>query len=97
MLNRSVLVLAAMAAFYTLASGHAHAEFYATQDLTGEILVTDENGAPVPVVTGDPVGTRADICPDGAYYVAALPTDMSQLVLTDCATDTEHHSVEPQD
>jgi hypothetical protein len=72
------------------------AEYYATQDATGEILVVDEGGAPVPVVVGDPVGTRAAICPNDAMYIAALPTDTSQLVLTDCATETEQHSVEMQ-
>jgi hypothetical protein len=97
MLNRKSLRLAASALLYVCAPiGVASAEFYATQDATGDILVVDEAGTPVPVVVGEPVGTRATVCPNEAFYVVTLPTDMSQLVLTDCATETEQHAVEMQ-
>ena len=42
------------------------------------------------------MGTRPESCPSGAYYVAEVPTDSSKLVLTDCATGTEQHTVELQ-
>ena len=98
MLNRVRFILSLSALIYAAAPLYgARAEFFATQDLTGEILVVNDDGTPVAVVVGDPVGTRAAICPDDAYYIVALPTDLSQLVLTDCATETQQHSVEMQD
>ena len=90
----SVVLSALFYVFTPIAAGAE--EYSATQDGAGEIAVLDEAGAPVLVVVGEPVGTRAEVCPSDAYYIAALPTDMSQLVLTDCATDSEHHSVEMQ-
>jgi hypothetical protein len=97
MLNRVAFLFSVATLLYCVAPiAAARAEFYATQDAAGEILVVDESGNPVPVVIGDPVGTRATVCPSDAYYIVALPTDMSQLVLTDCATETEQHSVEMQ-
>ena len=72
----------------------AKAQFFATPEASGELSVVDEGGAPVNVVTADPVGTRPDNCPTGAYHVAELPTDTSQLVLTDCATGQGQYAVE---
>lgn len=77
-----------------IAASSASAQFYATQAPTGDIAVVDANGASVEVVTGDPVGERPSLCPSGAYHVVELPTDTSQLVLTDCASGQEQYSVE---
>ena len=67
-----------------------------TQDAYGELKIVDSAGAEVNVAVADPVGTRPEPCPGGAYYVAEVPTDSSKLVLTDCATGTEQHTVELQ-
>ena len=77
-----------------IAASSASAQFYAAQLPTGDIAVVDATGADVEVVTGDPVGERPAVCPSGAYHVAELPTDTSQLVLTDCASGQEQYSVE---
>ena len=79
-----------------LAASPATAEFFAEQDLYGELKIVDSAGAEVNVAVADPVGTRPDPCPGGAYYVAEVPTDSSKLVLSDCATGTEQHTVELQ-
>ncbi len=85
----------AAACLAVIPASNAAAQFLATQESTGDIAVVDESGTAVEVVTADPVGTRPDVCPSGAYHVAELPTDISQLVLTDCATG-EDYNVEMQ-
>jgi hypothetical protein len=77
-------------------SSSAYAQFFATRSYGGEMLVTDSAGTPIDVVASDPVGERPPLCPDESYYVAELPTDISELVLTDCATDEGRYTVEMQ-
>lgn len=61
-------------------------QFFAEQEADGEIRVVDATGADVPVVNGDPVGSRPSTCPLDSFYFTELDTDKAQLVLTDCAT-----------
>ena len=72
------------------------AQFYATLDEDGDTTVFDTNGAEVPIATADPVGERPFDCPSDAYYVSEVPTDKTELVLTDCATSQNHYTVEMQ-
>ena len=69
-------------------------QFFATQDLNGDISIVDESGVEVPIAEADPVGERPGYCPYGSYYVAELPTDRAKLVLTDCATGLGQYDVE---
>ena len=69
-------------------------QFFATQDLDGDISIVDESGAEVPIAESDPVGERPIFCPFGSYYVTELPTDRAKLVLTDCATGLGQYDVE---
>jgi hypothetical protein len=75
----------------------ASAQFYASQEIDGEIHVVDGGGTDVPVVNGDPVGTRPDDCPADAFYFNELASDKAQLVLTDCASGQGAFSVEFQE
>ena len=83
----------AVLSVYPIASASA-AEFYAKQAPSGEIVVVDQTGATVPFLVGDPVGEKPDLCPADTYYVAEEPEDISQLILTDCATSETRHTVE---
>ena len=77
-----------------LPSAGSSADFFATPEADGDLLVLDQNGAEVTVVSSDPVGTRPENCPAEAYHVAEVPEDISQLVLTDCATGQGQFTVE---
>lgn len=79
-----------------LSATSAAAEFFATPLPDGGLAITDIAGAEVDVVNGEPVGTRPEICPVGAYYFNELATDKAQMVLTDCATGEGDFSVEFQ-
>jgi hypothetical protein len=94
--RRATAFCFAGAVLFVSVSSSAHAQFFATRSYGGEMLVTDAAGTPVDVVASDPVGERPPLCPDESYYVAELPTDISELVLTDCATDEGRYTVEMQ-
>jgi hypothetical protein len=94
--TREILASASAAIVLSLfATASATAEqFFAKQAPSGEIVVVDETGAPVPFLVGDPVGEKPDLCPADTFYVAEEPEDISQLILTDCATSQARHTVE---
>lgn len=89
-------VLAAVIAFGLTFAQQSSAQFLATPEADGDLLVVDEAGVEVEVVASDPVGERPVACPAGAYHVAEVPEDASQLVLTDCATGEGQYTVEIQ-
>ncbi len=68
--------------------------FFGQQESNGDIRVVDSGGAAVPVVMGDPVGTRPDVCPSGSYYFTELANDKAQIVLSDCATGSGNYPVQ---
>jgi hypothetical protein len=68
--------------------------FFATPQGDGSVVVTDNGGAEVSIVNGDPVGTRPGDCPAHSYYFNDLDTDKAKLVLTDCATGDGTYEVE---
>jgi hypothetical protein len=73
------------------------ADFYATQQLDGDLQVVDAAGMEASIATQDIVGTRPDFCPSGSYYFMQPPEDQTLLVLSDCATGEEQHTVEMLD
>lgn len=87
-------LLAALTTLILFASIARAEEFYGQQEGDGEVRVVDSNGAEVPIVNGDPLGTRPDSCPIGSYYFNELPTDKAQIVLTDCATGNGSYPVQ---
>jgi len=87
-----VVAFAALPLFATSASG----QFFAAPTPGGELVVTDGGGVEVEALNGDPVGTRPEICPVGAYYFSELATDKAQMVLMDCATGEGAFTVEFQ-
>ena len=89
-------VIAGLIALPLFTAG-ASAQFYATPQAEGAVVVTDAAGAEVPMVEGDPVGTRPEICPVHAFYFNELDTDKAQMVLTDCATGEGSFGVEFQE
>ena len=91
---RPVRVALAAMLVAVFASTSASAQFFATPESDGDLLVLDSFGAEMTVVASDPVGVRPDVCPSGAYHVAEVPEDISQLVLTDCATGEGQFTVE---
>jgi hypothetical protein len=93
---RGILTLAAAITLLVLSSAEGRAQFYATIDEEGDTTVYDTNGVEVPVATADPVGERPFDCPSEAYYVSEVPSDKTELVLTDCATSQNHYTVEMQ-
>jgi hypothetical protein len=95
-LARGLCALAAAAAVFVLSSAQVAAQFYATLDEQGATTVYDTNGAEVPIATAEPVGTRPMDCPSEAYYVSEVPSDKTELVLTDCATNQNQYTVEMQ-
>ena len=87
-------LLAALTIFILLAS-HAFAlEFFGEQEPDGDLRIIDGAGAEVTVLSGNPLGTRPDICLPGSYYFNELESDKSQMVLTDCATDNGSYPVQ---
>jgi hypothetical protein len=92
-----VPALLAFALALPLLTAEASAQFYASEEAGGDLQVFAEGGAEVPVVNGDPVGTRPDVCPIDAFYFNELASDKAQLVLTDCATGQGTYSVDFQD
>jgi hypothetical protein len=88
-----VALVAGLIVLPALTAAAAAQQFFAEQDADGEIGVVDDAGAAVPVVNGDPVGTRPYLCPSDAYYFTELDTDKAQLVLTDCATGQGSYAV----
>ena len=84
------------AALLLLSSTGAMAQFHATLDEDGNTTVYDTNGQVVPIATADPVGTRPIDCPSDAYYVSEVPSDKTELVLTDCASSQDQYTVEMQ-
>lgn len=90
------LAASAAAAIIFLSATAAVAQFRATVDADGETTVFDASGQEVPIATADPVGTRPLDCPSDAYYASEAPSDTTELVLTDCATNQNHYTVEMQ-
>ena len=80
--RRFLLALAA----WSFSATSASSQFFAAPVSDGDLVVTDAGGVEVEVVNGDPVGTRPEICPVGAFYFNELASDKAQMVLTDCAT-----------
>lgn len=95
-LARYTLNMGAAAALLLLSSTGAMAQFYATLDEDGNTTVYDTNGQVVPIATAEPVGTRPIDCPSDAYYVSEVPSDKTELVLTDCASSQDQYTVEMQ-
>jgi len=93
---KGIFPLAATVAVLILSSTHGWAQFHATLDEEGNTTVYDPNGAEVPIATADPVGTRPFDCPSESYYVSEVPSDKTELVLTDCATNQDQYTVEMQ-
>jgi hypothetical protein len=93
---KGILTLAAMVALLALSSTEGKAQFYATLDEEGNTTVYDTNGAEVPIATADPVGVKPLDCPSDAYYVSEVPSDKTELVLTDCPTSQNQYTVEMQ-
>lgn len=87
-------LLVALTTLILFASIAQAEEFYGQTEGDGEVRVVDANGAEVPVVNGDPLGTRPDTCPSGSYYFNELDTDKAQIVLTDCTTGTGSYPVQ---
>jgi hypothetical protein len=77
-------------------SAGANAQFRAVPNLDGDVTIFDTNDAEVTVAPADPVGTRPMDCPSGAFYVSEVPTDKTELVLTDCETSQNQYTVEMQ-
>ena len=91
--NGSTL-LAALLALPIFTAAASAQQFYAEVQADGSLSVTDSGGADVPIVNGDPVGTRPDTCPSDSYYFNQLDSDKAELVLTDCATGLGTYDVE---
>ena len=90
---RKGCLIALLVAAAAPGSALAQQQFYAKPSVTGDVAVVDEAGEPVAIVTSE-VGVRPAECPGNHFYVAQLPSDASQLVLTDCATDQGQYKVE---
>ena len=87
------ILLAGLLALPTFATSASAETFFAEINYAGNIDVVDSTGAAVSVVYGTPVGTKPSYCPADSYYVKALETDKAEIVLTDCATGEQNHSV----
>jgi hypothetical protein len=87
-------LVAGLIALPVLAAPASAQEFFATPQADGSIVVTDDGGAQVSIVNGDPVGTRPGDCPSDSYYFNDLDTDKAKLVLTDCTTGEGTYDVE---
>jgi hypothetical protein len=79
-----------------LSSTAAFAQFHATPDIDGNVTVYDADGVEVEIAPAEPVGIRPMVCPSGAYYVSEVPSDKTELVLTDCTTSQHNYTVEMQ-
>jgi len=88
-------IAAATVALVLLSAG-SHAQFQAVPNLDGNVVILDTNGTEVAVAPAEPVGIRPMDCPSGAYYVSEVPTDKTELVLTDCATSQSQYTVDMQ-
>ena len=93
---KGILTLAAATALLVLSSTDGQAQFYAMIDEEGVTTVYYSDGAVVPIATADPVGERPLNCPSDAYYVSEVPSDKTELVLTDCASSQDQYTVEMQ-
>jgi hypothetical protein len=92
-MRRSVLFAFLLAVPLSAATASAQ-QFFAEAEGGGEVNIVDASGTDVPVVDGDPFGTRPDTCPSDSYYFNELDSDKAQLVLTDCATGLGTYTVE---
>ena len=88
--------IAAASIALILSSTGSYAQFRAVPNIEGEVVIVDANDAAVTVAPAEPVGIRPMDCPSGAYYVSEVPTDTTELVLTDCATSQNQYTVEMQ-
>jgi hypothetical protein len=89
-----VAFLVTLTTLILLASFARAEDFFGQQESGGGIRVVDSGGVEVPVVMGDPVGTRPDSCPTGSYYFTELASDKAQIVLSDCATGNGSYPVQ---
>jgi len=89
----AIHLLAALTLFILLASHATALEFFAEAD-GNSLRVTDNNGAAVTVLTGDPIGSRPNICLPGQFYFNELDSDKAQVVLTDCATNNGNYPIQ---
>jgi hypothetical protein len=89
--------IAAATLVVLLSSTGGMAQFRATPDIDGNMIVVDTSGQIVEVAPGDPVGTRPTDCPGDAFYVSEVQNDKTELVLTDCATNQHQYTVEMQE
>lgn len=92
----TVAKTAAATIVLVLSSTGSYAQFRAVPNIEGDVIILDANDAEVTVAPAEPVGIRPMDCPSGAYYVSEVPTDTTELVLTDCATSQNQYTVEMQ-
>jgi hypothetical protein len=89
----AIHLLAALTIFTLLVSHAAALEFFAEAD-GDDLRITDNSGATVTVLTGDPIGSRPNICLPGQFYFNQLDSDKAQVVLTDCATNRGNYPIQ---